>query len=59
MGKVSGKFKLAEAWQRHSHLGYGPEGFDPLCEALAKYVIEAGQKGRATGKRAAKTKQSE
>lgn len=52
MGKLSGKFKLAEGWQRHSHLGYGPEDFDPLCAALAlkKYVVEAGR-GRRAGAR--------
>lgn len=51
MGKRSGKFKLAEGWQRHSHLGYGAEGFDPLGAALSKYVVEAGRKSRPAKKR--------
>ncbi|NLE30026.1 MAG: LmbE family protein [Phycisphaerae bacterium] len=38
VGELSGKFNYAEGWRRHSHLGYGPEDFDPLTQALAKYV---------------------
>lgn len=38
VGELSGKFNYAEGWRRHSHLGYGPEDFDPLIQALAKYV---------------------
>jgi LmbE family N-acetylglucosaminyl deacetylase len=39
VGKMSGKFKFAEGWRRHNHLGYGPEDFDPLTKSLAKYVL--------------------
>ena len=39
VGKMSGKFKFAEGWRRHNHLGYGPEEFDPLTKSLAKYVL--------------------
>ncbi|MBM4016899.1 MAG: LmbE family protein [Planctomycetes bacterium] len=34
VGRMSGRFALAEGWQRHSHLGFGPPDFDPLGEAL-------------------------
>ncbi len=36
VGKLSRTFKHAEGWRRHSHLGFGPEDFDPLGEALGK-----------------------
>jgi hypothetical protein len=37
-GRISGKFKYAEGWRRHLHLGYcGPDD-DPLCDALGAYV---------------------
>lgn len=39
VGRMSGRFRHAESWRRHSHLGFGPEGFDPLCEALQDYVV--------------------
>ncbi|MFO1498917.1 MAG: PIG-L family deacetylase [Verrucomicrobiota bacterium] len=36
VGKLSGTFKHAEGWRRHSHLGFcGPED-DPLRDALAE-----------------------
>jgi len=42
VGRRSGRFKFAEGWRRHSHLGYAAEAsFDPLAKALAKYVHEA------------------
>ena len=34
VGKLSGRFKFAEGWRRHSHLGFGPENFDPLAQLL-------------------------
>lgn len=34
VGKMSGRFEYAEGWRRHSHLGYGPEAFDPLSALL-------------------------
>jgi LmbE family N-acetylglucosaminyl deacetylase len=30
------KVRSAEGWRRHSHLGFSPEGFDPLAQALGK-----------------------
>jgi LmbE family N-acetylglucosaminyl deacetylase len=34
VGRMSGKCEFAEGWRRHSHLGFGPEDFDPLGELL-------------------------
>ncbi len=46
VGRMSGRFALAEGWRRHSHLGFGAKDFDPLCEALGEglthYVKEPG-----------------
>jgi LmbE family N-acetylglucosaminyl deacetylase len=36
LGKASGKFKHAEGWRRHSHLGFAEEDFDPLRAVLGK-----------------------
>jgi len=34
VGRMSGRFEFAEGWRRHSHLGFGPDTFDPLSETL-------------------------
>lgn len=34
VGRMSGRFDYAEGWRTHSHMGFGPENFDPLREAL-------------------------
>ena len=34
VGKMSKKFEYAEGWRQHLHLGFGPEDFDPLGDAL-------------------------
>jgi LmbE family N-acetylglucosaminyl deacetylase len=39
VGKMSGRFEVAEGWRRRLHLGYGPEGWDPLGEALGEDVV--------------------
>ena len=36
LGKLSGGFRHAEAWRRHSHLGFCEEQDDPLREALGR-----------------------
>jgi len=36
VGKMSRRFKLAEGWRRHSHLGFCAEDADPLRDALGK-----------------------
>lgn len=38
VGRWSGRFTYAEGWRRHSHLGFGPEDFDPLARAMGAFV---------------------
>lgn len=38
VGRMSGKFDYAEGWRIHSHLGFGPEDFDPLRHALKDHI---------------------
>ena len=38
VGRMSGRFEMAEGWRKHSHLGFcGPDD-DPLRTALGKAV---------------------
>lgn len=46
IGRMSGRFKFAEGWRRHSHLGFGAEEFDPLCEALDKALVHTVEEAR-------------
>ena len=40
LGKMSKKFKYAEGWRRHLHLGFAGKDIDPLAEALkSNYLI--------------------
>ncbi len=39
VGRLSGRFVFAEGWRRHSHLGFGPEPFNPLADALRGSVL--------------------
>jgi LmbE family N-acetylglucosaminyl deacetylase len=42
MGRLSGKFRHAEGWRRHSHLGFCAADADPLHAALGrKYLVSA------------------
>jgi hypothetical protein len=34
IGHLSGQYEFAEGWRRHSHLGFGPEDFDPISDLL-------------------------
>lgn len=34
VGAMSGRYEFAEGWRQHSHIGFGPEGYDPLSELL-------------------------
>lgn len=34
VGRMSGHYEFAEGWRRHSHLGFGPEDFDPISQLL-------------------------
>ena len=38
VGRLSGRFAYAEGWRRHAHLGFGPEGYNPLSHALGGKV---------------------
>jgi LmbE family N-acetylglucosaminyl deacetylase len=37
-GRMSGRFRFAEGWRRHLHLGFCGPADDPLCDALKKHV---------------------
>lgn len=39
MGKLSGKFKLAEGWRRHLHFGFCGENADPLSCLGKNYLV--------------------
>jgi hypothetical protein len=39
VGALSGRFKHAEGWRRHSHLGFCGEDADPLLDALGDRVL--------------------
>jgi len=39
VGEMSGRFAFAEGWRRRLHLGFGPEGWDPLADALGNRVL--------------------
>src|SRR4051812_42253499 len=50
VGRMSRRFKLAEGWRRHSHMGFSGREIDPLADALGrKYLVnqayERGLKG--------------
>ena len=34
LGELSQRFSHAEAWRRHSNIGFGPDGWDPLSDAI-------------------------
>lgn len=36
VGRMSGRFAMAEGWRRHNPLGFGPAGADPLAEAAGR-----------------------
>ncbi len=39
IGKMSGRFRLAEGWRRRLHYGFGAPGADPLREALGSACL--------------------
>ena len=45
VGLMSARFEYAEGWQRHSHLGFAAEQFDPLTDALGKLVFSPNRQG--------------
>jgi N-acetylglucosamine malate deacetylase 1 len=43
VGKMSGRFKYAEAWRRRLHLGFAGPADDPLADALSpKHIVKRG-----------------
>jgi LmbE family N-acetylglucosaminyl deacetylase len=45
--RLSRKFRQAEGWRRHSHLGFCDEASDPLRDALGrKYLVDASYERR-------------
>ena len=49
VGRWSGRFRRAEGWTRHLHLGFGAESDDPLREALGPGLCEDAGGGHRTG----------
>lgn len=51
VGRMSRRFKVAEGWRRHSHMGFCAPDADPLREALGrKYLVNrAYERGLAKG----------
>ena len=51
LGRMSGRFKSAEGWRRHLHLGFSAKDEDPLQAALARnYMLNAAyEKGLEEG----------
>ena len=39
VGRISRRFKYAEGWRRHSHLGFCDEQFDPLGTLLGAGIV--------------------
>jgi LmbE family N-acetylglucosaminyl deacetylase len=39
IGRLSGRFRFAEGWRRHSHLGFSATDADPLAAALPPSVL--------------------
>jgi len=39
LGRMSKKFKYAEGWRRHLHLGFSAKEMDPLAEILGKNYL--------------------
>lgn len=48
VGRMSERFTYAEGWTRHLPLGYGPEGADPLRDALAPSLWHQVKRDRDT-----------
>ncbi|MBN1459568.1 MAG: hypothetical protein JXA57_08520, partial [Armatimonadetes bacterium] len=41
VGRLSGRFRYAEGWRRHSHVGFSATDGDPLADALPDLVYRA------------------
>jgi LmbE family N-acetylglucosaminyl deacetylase len=42
LGRMSGHFKHAEGWRRHSHLGFSARDDDTLAQELGKFCLREG-----------------
>jgi hypothetical protein len=52
VGRLSRRFRHAEGWRRHSHLGFCADGADPLRDALGrKYLVSAAYERSLDGDR--------
>ena len=40
VGRMSGGFRTAEGWRRHSHMGFADPDFDPLFKELSQFCME-------------------
>ena len=40
IGRLSGRFNLAEGWTRHLHMGLSSKEFDPLASSLGAFAVE-------------------
>lgn len=40
LGRMSRRFKHAEAWRRHSHLGFSATDRDPLSQVLSQSIVK-------------------
>jgi LmbE family N-acetylglucosaminyl deacetylase len=45
VGRMSGRFRYAEGWRRHSHLGFSAREADPLSELLGGSALTARGQG--------------
>jgi LmbE family N-acetylglucosaminyl deacetylase len=45
VGRMSGRFRYAEGWRRHSHLGFSARDADPLPELLGGNALTARREG--------------
>jgi LmbE family N-acetylglucosaminyl deacetylase len=50
LGRMSGKFKYAEGWRRHLHLGFSAREIDPMKDILGKNYLVSRKFERALGK---------
>ena len=50
VGRMSRRFKLAEGWRRHSHMGFCAPDADPLRVALGKKCLVNQAYERALGR---------
>jgi LmbE family N-acetylglucosaminyl deacetylase len=44
VGRMSGGFKHAEGWRRHSHFGFSAQDADPLVRVLGELCVQKGER---------------